>query len=765
MTIASTSSSTTIGGNGSNVQFDFGFVAGFAQNLIVQYTNVSGQTITVPSSQYTVIINAAAPNSLWGVGGTITYPNGIGGTPIADGTSLTITRMIPLEQLSQISNQGSLSLSVIEQALDTLCMEIQQVAARTGLWRGTWLSGIQYNYGDMVQDREAGSNTLNYYACISANMSTVWTTDLAAGNWQIFFNTQQVIGYATSAAASADAAAASAATASAEAVIATTAGGNAATSASSAVSSAATATTQATSATTSATSASISASSATTSASSAIASASTATTQATVATTQAGIATTQAGIATTEAGIATAAALAAASTLTATSTTSNTIGTGSFTFTTQANKNFFPGQFIIVSSSANGGNYIHGQISSYSDTTLVITESDNGGSGTHADWNISASSPQGTSGSGAGTVTTASVASLNGFGGSVANPTTTPAITITTSVTGLLKGNGTAVSAAAAGTDYVAPSGALGTPSSGVATNLTGTASGLTAGHVVTNANLTGDVTSSGNTTTVAKIAGVSVGTPTGTGNVVMSGSPTLVSPALGTPASGVLTNCTGTASGLTAGAVTTNANLTGDVTSSGNATTLATVNSNVGSYTNANVTVNGKGLITSAASGNASGITLGTPTAFNSATSYAITSLPAGIKELTMNLQGVTVSSASNPLFQVGDATGGLKNSGYSCTGAVITTSGGTAGAAFTAGFGVDSTGTIFSGGSGSITFHLLDAANFIWVANYIFAISNLVYYGAGQITLAGALDRITFTTVGGVATWTAGKINISYQ
>jgi hypothetical protein len=49
----------------------------------------------------------------------------------------------------------------------------------------------------------------------------------------------------------------------------------------------------------------------------------------------------------------------------------------------------------------------------------------------------------------------------------------------------------------------------------------------------------------------------------------------TLVAPALGTPASGVATNLTGTAAGLTAGNVTTNANLTGDVTSIGNATTL----------------------------------------------------------------------------------------------------------------------------------------------------------------------------------------------
>ena len=45
---------------------------------------------------------------------------------------------------------------------------------------------------------------------------------------------------------------------------------------------------------------------------------------------------------------------------------------------------------------------------------------------------------------------------------------------------------------------------ALGTPASGVATNLTGTASSLTSGSVTTNANLTGDVTSSGNATTIA---------------------------------------------------------------------------------------------------------------------------------------------------------------------------------------------------------------------------------------------------------------------
>ena len=56
---------------------------------------------------------------------------------------------------------------------------------------------------------------------------------------------------------------------------------------------------------------------------------------------------------------------------------------------------------------------------------------------------------------GTGTVTSVSVVSANGFAGTVATATTTPAITLTTTITGLLKGNGTAISAAVANTDYM----------------------------------------------------------------------------------------------------------------------------------------------------------------------------------------------------------------------------------------------------------------------------------------------------------------------
>ena len=59
--------------------------------------------------------------------------------------------------------------------------------------------------------------------------------------------------------------------------------------------------------------------------------------------------------------------------------------------------------------------------------------------------------------SSAGTVTAVSVASANGFSGTSSGGST-PALTLSTSVTGVLKGNGTGISAATAGTDYTTPS-------------------------------------------------------------------------------------------------------------------------------------------------------------------------------------------------------------------------------------------------------------------------------------------------------------------
>jgi hypothetical protein len=95
------------------------------------------------------------------------------------------------------------------------------------------------------------------------------------------------------------------------------------------------------------------------------------------------------------------------------------------------------------------------------------------------------SDPSTGGGGGSGTVTSFSFVNLNGFAGTVTNASTTPALTLSTTVTGLLKGNGSAISAATAGTDYVLPSATPGGDLAGSGSTYTApllVTSGVTAG-------------------------------------------------------------------------------------------------------------------------------------------------------------------------------------------------------------------------------------------------------------------------------------------
>lgn len=131
------------------------------------------------------------------------------------------------------------------------------------------------------------------------------------------------------------------------------------------------------------------------------------------------------------------------------------------------------------------------------------------------------------SSSGAGTVTTVSVVSANGLAGTVVNATSTPAITLSTSITGVLKGNGTVISAATVGTDYLAP------PS--------GTAIlKANSGGALANATAGTDYLAppSGTSILKANSGGALANATAGTDYVAPSG-------ALGTPSSGTLSSCT----------------------------------------------------------------------------------------------------------------------------------------------------------------------------------------------------------------------------
>lgn len=82
-----------------------------------------------------------------------------------------------------------------------------------------------------------------------------------------------------------------------------------------------------------------------------------------------------------------------------TSTTSLSIGTGSKTFATQSGKDISVGSWVwIGSDAASNTNYMVGQVTSYSLGSLVVNVLYSAGSGTHTDWTIRASSPNGAQG-------------------------------------------------------------------------------------------------------------------------------------------------------------------------------------------------------------------------------------------------------------------------------------------------------------------------------------------------------------------------------
>ncbi len=155
-----------------------------------------------------------------------------------------------------------------------------------------------------------------------------------------------------------------------------------------------------------------------------------------------------------------------------------------------------------------------------------------------------------------GSVTTVSIVSANGFAGTVATATTTPAITLTTSISGMLKGSANALVAATSGTDYSAGTSALAT---GILKSTTTTGAltiAVAADFPTLNQNTTGTAANLTSATTL----------PSGM---------TLVAPILGTPASGTLTNCTGyTYANLSGTVPTWNQNTTG--TAAGLSATLA---------------------------------------------------------------------------------------------------------------------------------------------------------------------------------------------
>jgi hypothetical protein len=145
------------------------------------------------------------------------------------------------------------------------------------------------------------------------------------------------------------------------------------------------------------------------------------------------------------------------------------------------------------------------------------------------------------------------------------------------------------------------------------------------------------------------------------------------------------------------------------------------------------------------------------------SGTAVDFTSIPAGVRRITVLMNGVSVSGTSSLLVQLGDS-GGIENTGY--TGAGMTTANGVTSGVIgsTAGFYIYVNA---AAATMQVVMTITNISGNAWVSGHNGSRSDsaIVMSGAGAKTLSNTLDRIRITTVNGTDTFDAGSINILYE
>jgi len=154
--------------------------------------------------------------------------------------------------------------------------------------------------------------------------------------------------------------------------------------------------------------------------------------------------------------------------------------------------------------------------------------------------------------------------------------------------------------------------------------------------------------------------------------------------------------------------------------------------------------------------------LTRGTAQNTTSGTFIDFTGIPSWVRRITVMFNGVSTNGGSSLLVQIGISSG-VETSGYVSVG-VNTNGAGGGTVSSTSGFVIRNVAATDTS-SGSMT--LNNVSSNIWVSNHTIDTQNsgVCAIGGGNKTLAGVLDRVRITTVGGTDTFDAGTVNIMWE